>query len=285
MGIENNHTQEQDTYVFEKDLPVFFQPGYVHRTIDSLPENIPSELKEELKERKDDILVTTKTDMFSLDNVDFGKKNWRYENLLEGTIILNELCTSTLTAKIVYGGNIENELDSYDHYFRNLTKFLELDDTFVGLIDHLEIAMLSGDFKNVNEYLETNYPEYPNVYDLSHRIGMISNLVNQIDIGENTQKAIQDNKFSARLALFIFKTFLCQGGYKYSEGKIFVNKLFDTLEKFSARFAIRNNSKSKGTYIHEVIHYLSHEKTLEEERVGFKFFSEEDFKKLKKTYN
>ena len=287
-SLESNEYQEIE------EIPEFFQPGYVERVVDALPYYFPNYLKERLKREHPDIPVTTKEsnkegrELLYLD---------RFIPYYRGALHLNEILAESLTLSILTEINdftktntpyIENLFEPFlSDYGRNNTTF--------ELIQHMQVAMLSGDFRQTNRFLKEKY--HISLYQVLSYLD--AKIKDKIYLSQQNEKD---------------KSVVVGSFYPY-EGKIYINPLYQenlslcwkivNISKVSLKLARLNfawkeakrereeiqqyeEEKKKeyatiaGIGIHETIHYLSYDSR--EGRLGFAFNNQSDLYRLSKTY-
>lgn len=214
MTMEN--TEFQNTIVEENEIPISHLD--IKQLINDLPDHIADELKTSLIDSKKPLIPVYEKDEDFFNNLDSKDNKEDKDKLTTGIILLNELCTSSLAYSIINNNDNSAPLDQYPDYFEFLTDTLGLDDTFVGLMEHLEIAMLSGNFIDVNNYIESNYPYYGNLYNLAFGIGESYKILNSM---KNSN--VNRNIFKKITPKFL-KEGIIVGSYFPKEEKIFLNK-------------------------------------------------------------
>jgi hypothetical protein len=227
----------QNTIIQENEKPTTYLD--IRNIINILPPHIPEELRNDLITGKEPFIpVFEKDEEFF---TDLKSKEKEKGKLTTGIIILNELCTSSLTYSIYNKDDTSEPLEQYPHYFQFLTDTLGLDDTFVGLMQHLEIAMLSGTYIDINDYIATNYPRYGNLYNLAFKIGEDYKLVQVMKNSNEHQNSFE------RIVTEIFAKKMTLAAYSAEEEKIIVNKALynqnfvkQLLDSISASTFIRN---------------------------------------------
>lgn len=293
MEIENR-LEEEYTYTREQDVPVFFEPGYVNIVADSLPYYFPNYLKERLKREHPDIpVVTREVPEETTENICAPY----LKSIYRGGHYLNEMLIETLAYTILTGINDYIEIDSFyiKNFFEPFLNEYGRNDKTVELIQRMQVALLSGDFRSTNEFLDKNFKTFL-IYFLS-------------DIGNR----IKDGKYQFNMERDDTETNV--GMFSVSEMKIYidptrqnllnsdkrmVNKLKSLLKlenlllltssaKEDKELIEKYTTRIKETYadiarigIHETLHYLSYDS--KEQRCGFLFFNSNDYYKFTRTY-
>lgn len=298
-------TNEAEIYEYEREegIPEFFEPGYVSRIIDLLPYYVPHYLKERLRSTHPDIPITTKPFEETYKPPRFSD----YKNIIRGSDHLNELLTESLALSTY--SQISDYIPMTSTYIEDLIyPFLDKygrNNTTVELIQQMQVAMLSGDYRMLNEFMRVNYKQKSILPILAH-------------IGQN----VKDKKYHSYLNNTDNRTI---GAFSISQKSIYIAterdlanshtelistteeliqiykiyEMFDKLDLLETKKDLQEvreiktqylqslneiNSRIISTGIHEVIHYLSFDSTTG--RCGFEIeiFGGEEINKLRETY-
>ena len=287
-SLESNEYQEIE------EIPEFFQPGYVERVVDALPYYFPNYLKEKLKREHPDIPVSSKE--IEQENSYFYYDPGR-KYLYSGAHYLNEMLVESLTMSILTEVNDNTETGTYymKYLFEPFLSDYGRNDTTMELIQHMQVAMLSGDFRQTNKFLRDKYSI--SIFDF---LGDFNRKMKdkQYTYPQNEKEgsSVSGRFFCESLQIFISPSF--QEELNSLEKKVLLFKKYLKLDRlFFDRKEIENDKnwiqeleeerirkylEIAGTGIHETLHYLSFNPT--EERHGFKFDNQSNLYKLLKTY-
>lgn len=278
----------------EENIPEFFQPGYVERVVDALPYYFPNYLKERLKREHPDIPVTCK-EIEREDSYIYYNTSRKY--LYSGAHHLNEMLVESLTMSILTNVNDNTEIDTYymKYLFGPFLSDYGRNDTTLELIQHMQVAMLSGDFRQTNKFLKDKYSI--SIFDFLRDFNRkLKDKKYTYPRNEEEGSSVSGRFFCEPLQIFISPSF--QEELNSLEKKVLLFKkylMLDTL--FFDRKEIEDDKNwiqeleeerirkyldIAGTGIHETLHYLSFNPP--EERHGFKFDNQSDLYKLLKTY-
>lgn len=289
-----NTSLESNEYQEIEEIPEFFQPGYVERVVDALPYYFPNYLKEKLKREHPDIPVSSKE--IEQENSYFYYDPGR-KYLYSGAHYLNEMLVESLTMSILTEVNDNTETGTYymKYLFEPFLSDYGRNDTTMELIQHMQVAMLSGDFRQTNKFLRDKYSI--SIFDF---LGDFNKKMKDKQYtypqNEKENSSVSGKFFCEPLQIFIlpslqeelnslgkkvlqFKKYLKLDRLLFDRKEIENDK--DWIQKLEEE-RIRKYLEIAGTGIHETLHYLSFNPT--EERHGFKFDNQSNLYKLLKTY-
>lgn len=278
----------------EENIPEFFQPGYVERVVDALPYYFPNYLKERLKREHPDIPVTCK-EIEREDSYIYYNTSRKY--LYSGAHHLNEMLVESLTMSILTNVNDNTEIDTYymKYLFGPFLSDYGRNDTTLELIQHMQVAMLSGDFRQTNKFLKDKYSIsiFDFLRDFNRKLKDEKYICEQNEKGDNSVSGIFHSDPLIIYILPLHKEYLDTLGrllLLQKQNLKLSQLLFNRKEVGRYKEEIQQNEEEKkkmhaliaGIGIHETLHYLSYNPT--EERNGFKFDNQSDLYKLLKTY-
>lgn len=300
-------TNDAEIYEYEREegIPEFFEPGYVSRTIDLLPYYVPHYLKERLRNTHPDIPITKEPFEQTSKPLRFSDLT----NISRGTHYLNELLTESLALSTY--SQISDYIPMTSAYIKNLIyPFLDKygrNNITVELIQQMQVAMLSGDYRMLNEFIRVNCKQDSIVPILAHigenvRDGKYHSFFSNTDnltVGEfsiskmsiyidperdlvnSHTETIHRNEKLIKLCKVMKILQLKRSERKkdnelIQEAKDYIADSFQSLNE--------TNSCIIRTGIHEVIHYLSFDSTTG--RCGFapETLGEDEINKLRETY-
>lgn len=292
--MENIPLENEYIYEREKGVPEFFEPGYVERVVDALPYYFPNYLKERLKREHPDIPIVKISEEEEMD------KYINYHHIFApyyyGAYFLDEMLTESLTLTILTGINDYIETDSI--YRKNLLEpFLSdygRNNSTIELIQCMQVAMLSGDFRETNRFLNEKYnmtifdllsefahkatgEEYVHTHkekDDSETVGVFNHEKLQIHVHTVTWRLIEVQK---RLLKTLERSLKLERMLLSKD----INKTKKEIEDLKIKMKMSYANVAR-IGIHETLHYLSFNP--EERRVGFKFLNDYDLYKLSRTY-
>jgi len=278
----------------EENLPEFFQPGYVERVVDALPYYFPNYLKERLKREHPDIPVSSK-EIEQEDSYLYYNTGRKY--LYSGAHHLNEMLVESLTMSILTDVNNYSETNTpyMEDLFEPFLSDYGRNDTTLELIQHMQVAMLSGDFRKTNEFLreEFNISIFDFLRDFNRKLKDEKYISQQ---NEKEENSISGKFLRDPLQIYILPLF--QECLDLQKKLLFTSKRILEIDRISLnrkeilkdKEHIQHTEKEikemyasiARTGIHETLHYLSFNPS--EERIGFKFDNQSDLYRLSQTY-
>lgn len=322
MEAENtiNTAESEYTYEREEGIPEFFEPGYVGRVVDALPYYFPNYLKERLKREHPDIPATN-IERKCIPKKEGEEKTGEEKEALRilnlGTRFFNELTTESLALTILK--EKEEAFDKNTYYWEyNIQPFLEgygekngYNNT-IELLEKLQVAGLSGNFRDVNAFLQEKF-NIPSMFELLTTISLSLNRVQKKPENKPNKKKPKDliqpiylagkmnysdryiyiNTQRMKFWQYMDNVYTCSavvtGALTYAKANketlpylLVITALSTLALGINEHFLNKEEIKNKQTYIHEVLHYLSYD--YKTDRRGFSFPNYYDYEKLTETY-
>ncbi|MGI6484178.1 MAG: hypothetical protein ACOX0R_00940 [Candidatus Dojkabacteria bacterium] len=320
--METEITPENE-YVYEREegIPEFFEPGYVERVVDALPYYFPNYLKERLKREHPDIPVTNIKREYNPNKEEGGEKSGAEKEALRilnmGTWFFDELTTESLALTILQKN--ERAFNKNTHYWEcNIQPFLngygEKNgyNNAIELLEKLQVAGLSGNFRDVNAILQEKF-NIPSMFELLTTISFSLNRVQKKYENKPPKKKLKDliqpiyvagkmnypdryiyiNTQRTKFWQYMNNVYTCSavvtGALTYAKANketlpylLAITALSTLALGINKHFLNKEEIYDKLTYIHEVLHYLSYD--CKTDRRGFSFPNYYDYEKLTETY-
>ncbi len=293
--MENSNI-EIDKPVETEEIPEFFRSGYVERVVDALPYYFPNYLKERLKREHPDIPVTYEEIKGGEKVLDYYEREYLIP-LYNGAHYLNEMLVESLSLSMLTEINDYIEVDTtyMEDLFNPFLSDYGRNNTTFELIQHMQVALLSGDFRQTNRYLKEKYNM--TIYNLLSNIN--NKIVDEKYLFQQNEKddcIISGTFYPNHKTIYIHPLIqenlsLTKKLLRYSKLDLkFARLIFSREAAKVASEEIQKYDEEKKIFyatialvgIHETLHYLSYNP--KEGRTGFKFRNPSNLYRLSQSY-